>query len=218
MKRTIIITAGGIGKRMGSELPKQFMELKGLPVLMHTIQKFYTFEPTIQIIVTLPEDWISFWHELQAKNNFIIPHEIVSGGNERYDSIKNAIQRANGEVIGVHDGSRPCVSTATIEKAFLAAEKYGSGVPCLQMAESIREVKGESSQARNRSNYRIIQTPQCFSRELITKAYLQPFHAGITDDASLVEESGHAITLTEGNPENIKITYLQDLKIAELFI
>lgn len=218
MKRTIIITAGGIGKRMGSELPKQFMELKGMPVLMHTIQKFFAFDTSMQIIVTLPEDWISFWNELQAKHVFNIEHEVVTGGTERYDSIKNALNHATGTVIGVHDGSRPCVSLSTIEKAFYSAEEKGSGVPCLPMAESIREIIGNGSQARNRSHYRIVQTPQCFTKERLVMAYNQPYHESITDDASLVEELGHEINLTEGNPENIKITYLQDLKIAELFI
>lgn len=218
MTRTIIITAGGIGKRMGTELPKQFMELKGLPVLMHTIQKFYIYDSSIQIIVTLPEDWISFWEELKLSHQFKIPHQIVSGGSERYDSIKNAIYSANGELIGVHDGSRPCVSVQTIEQAFNSAAKNGSGVPCLPMSESIREVEVSTSHARNRSNFRIVQTPQCFKSEILKEAYGQSFHSGITDDASLVEEMGQEIYLTEGNVENIKITYLQDLRIAELFI
>ena len=96
---SIIITAGGIGKRMQSNIPKQFLEVKGIPILMHTIRKFYEYDNTCQIILTLPEDWLTYWKELIVKYNFTIVHQVVSGGVERYDSIKNALQFCDSDVI-----------------------------------------------------------------------------------------------------------------------
>jgi 2-C-methyl-D-erythritol 4-phosphate cytidylyltransferase len=218
-EHTIIITAGGIGKRMGADLPKQFLCLAGKPILMHSIEKFYSFDKNAQLILTLPEDWIQYWKELCEQHKLSIPHEIVSGGEERFHSIQNALQKVKGKFIAIHDGVRPLVSLKTIQAAFDSAKFYGSGIPVLAVKESIREVLNENSSiALQREKYRIVQTPQVFEANLLQKAYQLSFHSKITDDASLVEEAGFGIFLVDGNEENIKITTPLDLTIGEIII
>lgn len=213
---SIIITAGGIGKRMGSEIPKQFLEINGLPILMKTIQAFYNFDSKCQIIVTLPEEWIGFWKELLKKKKFPICHEIVEGGKERYHSIQNAIVKSKYEIIGVHDGVRPFVNETTIKNCIRLTQEKGNAIPVLPLKESLRKILSNSSEALIRSEYVNVQTPQFFKKDILEKAYSIPFHSGITDDASLVEEAGFSIFLCEGNEENIKITSPFDMKIAGL--
>ncbi|MDB0011204.1 2-C-methyl-D-erythritol 4-phosphate cytidylyltransferase [Crocinitomicaceae bacterium] len=215
---SIIITAGGIGKRMQSDIPKQFIEVNGLPILMHTIKRFYDFDKACEIILTLPEDWLIYWSEIRIKYNFNVTHHVVTGGVERYDSIKNALKHCHSEIIGVHDGVRPLVSKGTIERCLTKVSANGAVIPMLPLKESIRKVEGNSSTALDRKLYFSVQTPQFFQKEIIEKAYEQPFHERITDDASLVEEAGFEIDFVEGNEENIKITTPIDLKIINLFI
>lgn len=218
LMNTFIITAGGIGKRMESDLPKQFLLLKGKPVLLRTLERFYEADPTAQIFITLPNDWIDYWNELLSKYHCQIPHEIIAGGIERYDSVNNALKKSTGTIIGVHDGVRPLVSLKTIKACIAGATQKGSGVPCLPAKESIRKITPEGSSSCIRREYVLVQTPQCFSAELLRKAYQLPYHSAITDDASLVEESGGIIHLVEGNEENIKITTPVDMKMAESFL
>jgi len=215
---SIIITAGGIGKRMGSTIPKQFIEIKGKPILMHTIEQFYSFNSSCQILLTLPSDWISYWKDLIEKHEFKIQHTIVDGGIERYDSIKNTLTYCQNEVIGVHDGVRPLVSHETLNRCLENILEKKAVIPVMNIKESLREIQNEISMAINRSNYVTVQTPQFFTKSTILKAYSLPFHDKITDDASLVEESGEKIHLVEGNEENIKVTTPIDLKIISLLI
>jgi len=212
---SVIITAGGIGKRMGGDLPKQFIEVAGKPILLHTISIFYKYNSGAQIIVTLPEDWKDYWNDLLKKHNFKIPHTIVSGGEERFHSIKNALEACKSPHVFVHDGVRPLVAVETLNRCSEALQFHKAVIPVVGMKESIRWVEGSQSKALKRSEYRIVQTPQCFERELLVQAYNQPFHEGITDDASLVEELGQRIECVEGNDENIKVTTPTDLIIAE---
>lgn len=215
MKESIIITAGGTGKRMGGTLPKQFLLLSGKPLLMYTIQRFHEALPDAEIIISLPADWISFWIALCKQHQFYIAHELVEGGTERFHSIQNALHAATGRLIGVHDGVRPFVSIETIRNCFVAAASNGSAIPVIGIKESVREVSGSSSKAVLRANYRLVQTPQVFHAEILRNAYQQNFHDGITDDASLVENLGVEICLVQGDESNIKITTPMDLKMAE---
>ena len=215
---SIIITAGGIGKRMGSSIPKQFIEIAHLPLLMHTINCFYNYDSTCQIIVTLPEDWKAYWEELIEKHEFKVPHLVVDGGIERYDSIKNALSRCTNEIVGVHDGVRPLVNHSTIERCLQLANEKGTAIPTLTLKESLRKINGNKTKSVERKNYLSVQTPQFFTKKIIEKAYEIPFHVAITDDASLVEEAGFTIETTEGNEENIKVTTPFDLQIINLFI
>jgi 2-C-methyl-D-erythritol 4-phosphate cytidylyltransferase len=216
---SVIITAGGIGKRMNSSLPKQFIRIFDKPILMYTIEKFYHFDPKSQILVTIPEDWKSYWEELVIEQDFRIPHRVVTGGDERYHSIKNAIHYCYGDIIAVHDGVRPLVTDETIQKCIAKLRKSDAVVPVISVVESLRKRESKSGTvAVDRSEYLIVQTPQCFKRDVLEKAYALDYHSKITDDAGLVEEAGYSISTVEGNPENVKITTQADLKYAELFL
>lgn len=217
MKKTIIITAGGTGKRMRTILPKQFLLLDGKPLLIHCIERFAVLDD-VQLLVTLPFEWWDFWREICQEHNFTIPHDLVEGGVERYDSIKNALPKVTGDIIAVHDGVRPLVSLKTIQDCLKLAHEKGAAIPVLPLRESLRKGTFEKNTSQNRSEFYTVQTPQCFKREILLKAYQLPFTNDITDDASLVEKAGFPIFLTLGNAENIKITIPIDLKIGEVLI
>ena len=218
MSKTVIITAGGIGKRMGSKVPKQFLLLNGKPLLYWTIEKFYQFDSQMQIIVSLPKDWMQFWENACEEYRISIPHILVEGGQERFHSIQNALKFATGDLIAIHDGVRPLVSINLIQNGFETAKLKGSAVPVVELKESIREVSENSSKAVPRSNYRIVQTPQTFQKEIIEKAYQQEFNSTVTDDACLVESMGYNIELIEGEQQNIKITTPTDFALAEILL
>lgn len=217
-KKTVIITAGGIGKRMESDLPKQFLLLDGKPILVHCIEQFYSYDSEIQIIVTLPSTWIAYWKKLCLSTDFNIKHTLLDGGIERYDSIKNALEKANGQLIAIHDGVRPLVSVKLIQEGFELAKEMGSAIPVIPIKESIRFVDKEENKSLDRTHYFTVQTPQIFQENILRKAYQIPFHSAITDDASLVEESGVDLSLFIGEERNIKITTPLDLKITELLL
>lgn len=203
---------------MRSSLPKQFMLVHEKPILMYTIECFYNFDPTIEILLTLPQEWLGYWEELLVEYDFRLPHRVVIGGRERFDSIKNALEKCTGDIIGVHDGVRPLVDEKTISTCFLEAEKLGAVIPVITIAESLRRKTESGTETVDRSEYLIVQTPQCFKRDVLLLAYERPYHSGITDDASLVEESGHPIATILGNDANIKITTQADLAYAELYL
>lgn len=218
-QRFVIIVAGGSGKRMGNDIPKQFMPLNNTPILMHTIKAFYKYDSSLKMIVVLPENQHAYWNELVEKNNFTIAHEIAKGGVERFYSVKNGLElvTSNG-LVAVHDGVRPLVSSRVIENCFNKAETKGAVIPVLPSNESIRRITEEENVALNRSEYFMVQTPQVFKSELLKKAYEQPFSSLFTDDASVVEAAGNTVSHIESNAENIKITRPIDLLIAEALL
>lgn len=215
---SVIITAGGIGKRMKSSLPKQFLLVNEKPILMHTIEQFYHYDPKFELILTLPEDWHHFWEELMAEHDFQIPHRVVSGGEQRYHSVKNALNYCQGDYIFVHDGVRPVVDNDLIARCVQKLRKSDAVIPVVPVFESLRKNVDGHTVAVDRTEYIIVQTPQCFKREAILKGYEKDFHPGVTDDATIVEEAGYLITTVQGNKNNIKITHQADLKIAELLL
>ncbi len=219
MQKYAIIVAGGSGTRMGTTIPKQFIELNKKPVLMHTISRFFDFDQSIKIIVILPADQIAFWKELCGKHNFNLPHKIIEGGSERFYSVKKGLDEITGEgLVAIHDGVRPLVSINTIYAAFESAEKFGNGIPCIDLNDSIRKIDQNASSAQNRKDYKLVQTPQCFQISVIKKAFEQPFNNSFTDDASVIEAARHKVYITEGNRENIKITTPFDIKLAEAYL
>lgn len=219
ISETVIIVAGGSGSRMQSALPKQFILLAGEPILMHTIRQFYYYNPAIETVVVLPEKEISYWKDQCEKLQFKIPHNVVSGGATRFQSVKNGLAAAEGNgVIAVHDGVRPFVPQNVIAEAFKTAREKGNAVVSVALKDSIRKVSGEENKAADRSQFRLIQTPQCFKAELLKKAYELPEETTFTDDASVVEKLGEKIILTEGSYENIKITTPEDLLWAEVLL
>jgi len=169
-----VIVAGGSGKRMGIETPKQFLELSGRPVLMHTIERFKSFSDAIEIITVLPENQLRHWMYLQEKYSFTVPQTIVKGGIHRFFSVKNGLKFVNVPgLVAIHDGVRPFVSIETIKRCFETAEKLGNAIPTVTPADSLRIITDQGSQPINRLNARQIQTPQVFSAELIKNAYMQ---------------------------------------------
>jgi 2-C-methyl-D-erythritol 4-phosphate cytidylyltransferase len=215
MKKSVIITAGGLGKRMGSDLPKQFLVLGGKPVLIHTLELFFKYDPKIEIILTLPNDWRGYWETVIDKYFCRVPHIVVNGGKERYHSIQNALNRCSGSFIAVHDGVRPFVSIETLDRCFSALNQHEAVVPVLKLKESLRQTNETLTNAVDRSNYCLVHTPQCFQAEILRKAYEQDYNARVTDDACLVEELGYKIQLVESNEENLKLTTPFDFLIAE---
>ena len=214
-----IIVAGGKGMRMGKDLPKQFLPIDGTPILMHTLQAFYDYDPSLTLIVVLPSDQQAYWSKLCGDYHFTIPHVVVKGGETRFHSVKNGLSCIKGEgLVAVHDGVRPFVHCDTIARCFAAAQESGAAVPVVEVVDSLRKVEDAESKAVSRRDYRIVQTPQVFDISLLKEAYKQPYTVDFTDDASVVEAYGRKISLVEGNRENIKITSPFDLVIAEAFL
>lgn len=214
----IIIVAGGKGLRMGTDIPKQFLTVEGLPVLMHTIKRFREYSDRLNIILVLPEAQQEYWHELCREYDFNITHTIANGGETRFHSVGNGLAMIPDDaqgVVGVHDGVRPFVSTDVISRCYEEARKCGAVIPVVQVVETLRHTTdGTNSLTVPRGDYRLVQTPQTFDIRLLKDAYGQPYNNGFTDDASVVESFGKAITMVEGNRENIKITTPFDLTIA----
>jgi 2-C-methyl-D-erythritol 4-phosphate cytidylyltransferase len=219
MQLYVVIVAGGSGKRMGAEVPKQFLELAGRPVLMHTIERFKSFSEAIEIITVLPENQLRHWIDLQNKYSFAVPQTIVKGGSTRFHSVRNGLKFVNiPGIVAIHDGVRPFVSLDTIRRCFSAAEKLGNAVPAISPVESLRIVTETGNAPVDRLHVKQIQTPQVFSAELIKRAYSQDYKPGFSDDATVLEESGEKINLIEGNRENIKITNPEDLLISSALL
>ena len=220
MKKYAIIVAGGKGVRMGKEIPKQFIPIGGIPILMRTIQAFYDFDPDITIILALPQDQQVHWQTLCKEYHFEIPVIVVNGGNTRYQSVKNALDKIETEgIVAVHDGVRPFVSKEILTTAYETAAQKGSAIPVIPVTDSIRKIgKNQTSFACNRSNYCFVQTPQTFKIGWLKQAYSSPYHPDFTDDASVVEQSGFNVFTINGHPQNIKITTPIDLILAETFL
>jgi 2-C-methyl-D-erythritol 4-phosphate cytidylyltransferase len=212
---SVIITAAGLGKRMGSQIPKQFLPIHGLPVLMHSISRFYDFDNQIEIILTLPDDWVKYWEELCEEYNFSIQHRVVSGGEKRFHSVKNAINHATGDLIAIHDGVRPLVTIETIKRCFESAQILKAAVPAIKPQAGLRIKTEEGSKKVNREEFAQTQTPQVFQRGILIRAYKQDFDASYIDDAAVVENLGVNIHVVDGNEENIKITTKKDIVYAE---
>ena len=219
MDRYAILVAGGKGLRMGSDIPKQFLPLRGRPVLMHTIDVFRRTYPDIHIILVLPREQQDYWRQLCGQHGYDVELCVADGGETRFHSVHNGLSLIPDDargVVGVHDGVRPFVSPETIRRCFESAEEFGAVVPVVSVVETVRQLLADgSSMTVDRNAYRLVQTPQTFDIQLLKKAYGQPFDPFFTDDASVVEAMGHPIKLVEGNNENIKLTNPADLKLAE---
>ena len=219
MQLYALIVAGGSGKRMQTETPKQFLELAGKPVLMHTIERFKAFNDSIEIITVLPENQIEYWMSVQEKYSFSVKQTIVKGGATRFHSVKNGLELVSDHsLVAIHDGVRPFVSADTIKRCFETAEQFGNAVPVVTITESLRMITDEGSSPIDRQKIRIIQTPQVFNASMIKKAYQQEYRPEFTDDATVLEALGEKINLVEGNRENIKITTPEDLLISDVLL
>lgn len=211
----IIIVAGGKGLRMGSDIPKQFLPIGGKPVLMRTIERFHHFSEALQIILVLPKAQQAYWHGLCEQYQFDVPYLLADGGETRFHSVQHGLalipDDAQG-VVGVHDGVRPFPAIDVIRCCYDTARTAKAVIPVTPVVETLRHI---TEGTKPRGDYRLVQTPQTFDIQLLKAANRQPFSEAFTDDASVVESYGHAITMVEGNRENIKITTPFDLAIAE---
>lgn len=218
MQKYAILVAGGSGTRMKSELPKQFIKLAGKPILMHTLEAFHFDD--IQIILVLPESQIPYWKELVDEHQFKIPHNIIAGGEQRFHSVKNGLSsiKADDGLVAIHDGVRPLIKRQIISESFVQAKRAGNAIASIQLKDSIRSITPHANQQEDRTNFRLIQTPQTFKIQLIKRAFEQEYTPSFTDDASVLEQAGHSINLIEGDYKNIKITTPEDLLVAETLL
>lgn len=214
-----VVVAGGSGTRMGTAMPKQFLEVGGRPVLARTLERLHAAVPLRRLILVLPQDQIGTWQQLAKSCGCVVPHDITTGGPTRFASVQNGLALLEGDgIVAIHDGVRPFVSAAVVRQSFEEAAAHGSALTVVHPKESLRQVLADGrSVAAERAAFRIVQTPQTFDLSLIRAAYQQP-DSGFTDDASVAEAAGHPIRLIAGNYENIKITTPEDLLWAESLV
>lgn len=219
MKKFALIVAGGSGSRMNNAVPKQFIEINDRPVLMHTFDAFISFDSKLEFILVLPKDQVGFWNKLCQKHQFKTAYKIAFGGKTRFQSVKNGLDLISDEgIVFIHDGVRPLVSAQTLRNCLNSAVEKGNVLPVIPVTESVRYVDEKGNRPVDRSKYFLIQTPQTFQTKLIKEAYLKATSDLFTDDASVLESVGETIHLVEGNRENIKITYPEDLVYAKSFL
>jgi len=216
----VVIVAGGSGRRMERDIPKQYLDLQGKPLIIHTLEKFLQFDPGMKVVLVMASGHRKFWDVISISYDQGSGMMVAAGGETRYDSVKNGLQYIDdGLIVGIHDAVRPFVSHETIARCYAAAGKTGSGIPVMEMDESVRMIQSSSQSVHmDRLKLRRVQTPQVFKSEMIKDAYRQPFDPAFTDDASVFESQYENITLVEGNPENIKITTPTDLQLASVLI
>lgn len=211
-----VIVAGGQGTRMGTAIPKQFLELDGKPVLYHTITAFVNALPQVHIVLVLPAHQISYAQMVLQAFSERIDVTIVPGGETRFHSVQNGLQDIpNDAVIMVHDGVRPLVSIELIQRCYQHAAENGSAIPAIAVTDSVRLVSEAGSEPVDRAQLRIIQTPQTFRASILLPAMQQPHQHSFTDEATVVEAFGETVFLVEGEKRNIKITTPEDLVVAE---
>jgi 2-C-methyl-D-erythritol 4-phosphate cytidylyltransferase len=214
-----LIVAGGKGTRIKSKTPKQFIELNGKPVLLHTLEAFFQYSENIKVILVLPEDDFETWSDITQKYGFTKKVVLQKGGDTRFQSVKNGLDKIQGDgLVAIHDGVRPLVSPDIIGASFRLAAVHKTAVAAVRLKESIRITDQDNTKAMDRSKFRLIQTPQTFDLTLIKQAYQIKEDLSLTDDASVAERAGHVISLFEGSYRNIKITTEEDLLIAEALL
>lgn len=214
-----LIVAGGKGTRIKTKLPKQFLELNGKPILLHTIEAFFRYSEKLNIVLVLPEDDFETWRNICKKYKFDKPLTLQKGGETRFQSVRNGLDKMEGPgLVAIHDGVRPLVSEDIIGASFRLAAVHKTAVAAVRLKESIRMTDQDNTKAMDRSRFRLIQTPQTFDIAMIKQAYQIKEDASLTDDASVAEKSGLVISLFEGSYENIKITTQEDLIVAEALL
>ena len=220
-----IILAGGKGKRMGSAISKQFIDIKGKPIIYYTLKKFSENKKIDNIIVVLPEDEVKYFKENILKKYELRINKIVIGGKERQDSVYNglkSLKNSSTDIVLIHDGARPFISERIINEGIKFAEIYGAAAPGVMPKDTIK-VKNEknfSVDTPNRANLVSIQTPQVFKFDEILECHEKIRYNGekVTDDTMVVEKYGYSVYLYDGEYTNIKVTTPEDLILAERII
>lgn len=236
MKNYEIIVAAGTGSRYGGNLPKQFCDLGGRPLLMTTMERLHKCDEGCSLIVVLSREMTGLWQQMCEAHSFSIPHSIVEGGAARSLSVRNALDFIEGlpgekGLIGIHDAARPVVTRSLIDGLIATVSEGADGaIPACAVTDSLRVMgdDGVSSEAVDRSRFRAVQTPQIFPASKLFDAYRRMLPHGdddtaaaarFTDDASVMEAAGYTrLRLSEGDPRNIKVTNPGDMEIAALYL
>jgi 2-C-methyl-D-erythritol 4-phosphate cytidylyltransferase len=223
LPRYAILVAGGSGLRMGADRPKQFLLLRGEPVLLHTLRRFA--DPALGVahtVVVLPYDQLDYWQALVAEYAIDLPHTLVAGGATRWASVKAGLAALpatppSGALVAVHDGVRPLVPLGVIEATYQAAATHQAAAAAVPPKDSVRMLGAAGSSPLDRRRLRLMQTPQTFDLDLLRRAYRLPELPTFTDDASVVDDL-HPVHLVEGDYRNLKITTPEDLLLAETLL
>ncbi len=216
-----VFVAGGSGTRMGGDVPKQFLDLGGIPILQRSVERFLDAAPDARVIVVLPERHLDQWQELCLKHAVSFPQTIVHGGMTRFHSVQNALEKVpDGAIVSIHDGVRP-LFTPGLVRAMLDRMQLPGGpqalIPAVPVTDTLRSTD-PSLPAPDRSRLVAVQTPQMFLSKVLKQAYRQPYDTAFTDDASVAERAGARIELFPGEKYNLKITTPEDLALARLLI
>lgn len=218
----LIVVAGGQGRRMGDEVPKQFRLLGGRPVLMHTLSRLRRCRPSARLILVLPADHLDDWRQLCDRYDYSLPHEIAVGGETRFASVASGLRLIPDDAVGavgVHDGVRPFVTPELVSRLFDQVAEKRALIPAVTPVETVRLRKADgSTRLYPRDDCYLVQTPQVFDLQLLKRAYRQPYCERFTDDASVVEQMGQPIHLVEGSRDNIKLTTPRDMELAEVLL
>jgi len=224
-KKYLIVTAGGMGTRMGGSVPKQFLELEGKPILRLTLEKFLEAVPDLHVVTVLPESHIQGWRQYCLKENFTCSQRLVKGGITRFHSVKNALAHVpDGVLVAVQDGVRPLLSVGAIRALFAAAQEVPALIPVMPVTDTLKVLENQdgrlvpTGEAIDRSRVWGAQTPQIFHSEKIKAAYTQGFNTAFTDDASVAQAYGIPLAFAQGERFNIKITTPEDLMLARAIL
>ena len=219
MKECAVIVAGGSGTRMNHEIPKQFLNLGGKPVIWHSINAFIAYKPELYIILVIHPEWIEYWNTLSSELPLPRKLRVVAGGKTRAESVfKGLAEAENYEWTAVHDAVRPLIQPVLIQKLFREATKKGNAIPVIPVKDSLRFIRGKTSKAIDRSGLYQVQTPQVFRTKELILAFKTKGKEAYTDEATLAEKAGIEIHSIPGDPHNLKITVPADLALAELLL
>lgn len=216
-----VFVAGGSGTRMGGDVPKQFLDLGGIPILQRSVERFLDAAPDSRVIVVLPERHLDQWQELCLQHAVSFPQTIVHGGMTRFHSVQNALEKVpDGAIVSIHDGVRPLFTPGLVLAMLDRMQQPGGPqalIPAVPVTDTLRSTD-PSLPAPDRSRLVAVQTPQMFLSEVLKQAYRQPYDTAFTDDASVAERAGARIELFPGEKYNLKITTPEDLALARLLI
>lgn len=221
-----IVSAGGTGTRMGAGVPKQFLRIGGKPILRLTIERIMEAIPEASIVTVLPAEHMDYWRSCCQAEGFNCPQRLVEGGFTRFHSVKNAMAVIpDGAIVAVHDGVRPLASVQLWKRMLSEMDSARALIPVMPSTDTLKVlsrgadgVLRSSGQALDRTLVYGAQTPQMFRSEDLRAAYSEVYDTAFTDDASVAERHGIALSYTMGERTNIKITTPEDLALAEAIL
>jgi 2-C-methyl-D-erythritol 4-phosphate cytidylyltransferase len=224
VRAAAIIVAGGSGKRMPGDLSKQYLLLDNIPILAHTLKKFDSVVSLGGIILAVPSDDVDYVrNSIVDRYHITKVDNIIAGGKERQDSVKNGLHLASddNDIVIIHDGVRPFVSQNLIDSVIEKAMETGAAVTGIPVKDTVKKVdKGTIITTLKREDLWLAQTPQAFRTDIIKKAYEKAYEDGFygTDDAAVVERMGIPVEMIQGSCDNIKITVPEDLVLGEFLL